>query len=183
MNKTFKKGFTLVELLIVMVILGILTTIVAASFRSSQEKARDTRRKSDLAAVADAVELYFNDTGEYPQDDGSGNIDGFTWGEEFVDANGTVYMIKLPQEKTSAKSYYYYSEPTNGTYTKYALFTRLENDQDKDIPTNPTDPEIFQYYANTNCGGGTTCNYAISSTNTNPEDLGSPASFTLTDEP
>jgi general secretion pathway protein G len=177
MNKTLKKGFTLVELLIVMVILGILTTIVASSFSSSQEKARDTRRKSDLAAVAKAIEVYFNDKGEYPPSNG-GNIDTFSWGDEFSDANGTIYMIKLPEEKTSARSYYYLTE--GGQNQTYAIFTRLENDLDKDIPINPIG-EAYQYYQGTNCGAGFSgCNYAISSSNTTPDSF---ATVTLTDEP
>ena len=54
-------GFTLIELLVVMAILGILTTIVASSFSSSQEKAHDARRKSDLEGLAKALEVYYND--------------------------------------------------------------------------------------------------------------------------
>ncbi len=171
MKKSLARGFTLVELLIVMVILGILTTIVASSFSSSQEKARDTRRKNDLNAVAKAIEVYFNDKGNYPPCN-SGYIDGFSWGDEFIDANGTIYMVKLPQEKTSTRNYYYVTE--GGQNQTYAIYARLENDQDKDIPING---EAYQYYSGTDCGVGSGCNYAISSSNTTPETF-----FPLVDE-
>lgn len=181
MNNSLKNGFTLVELLIVMVILGILTTIVASSFSSSQEKARDTRRKSDLQSIAKALELYYNDYGEYPDDNngiimgcGTNGEQACTWGEEFIDDNNTTYMIKLPQEKTSSRNYYYFSDPVNGRVVHYALYTRLENEQDKDIPING---DVYQYYDGTDCGVGDGCNYAISSPNITPETF-----FPLADE-
>ena len=168
------RGFTLVELLIVMVILGILATIVAGSFMSSQEKARDTRRKSDLQSVAKAIEVYFNDKGQYPPSN-NGDIDGYNWGEEFSDANGTIYMIKLPEESSSARRYFYITE--GGQNQTYAIFTRLENDQDKDIPINGA---VYQYYDGTNCGAGFNgCNYGISSPNITPDSF---ATITLDDE-
>lgn len=175
MKKSINKGFTLVELLIVMVILGILTTIVASSFSSSQEKARDTRRKSDLQSVTKALEVYFNDYSNYPPSNGSGSLTDYSWGEAFIDTNDTTYMVKLPEEKTSARNYYYVTE--GGQNQTYAIFARLENDQDKDIPVNPVS-EAYQYYNGTNCGASFNgCNYAISSSNTTPETF-----FPLADE-
>jgi len=83
--------------------------------------------------------------------------------------------IKLPEEKTSARNYYYVTE--GGQNQTYAIYTRLENDQDKDIPVNPVG-EAYQYYNGTNCGAGFNgCNYAISSSNTSPESF-----FPLLDE-
>ncbi|MFH1970889.1 MAG: prepilin-type N-terminal cleavage/methylation domain-containing protein, partial [Patescibacteria group bacterium] len=62
----FKKGFTLVELLVVMGILGILVSLVAGNFRSSQIRGRDAQRKSDLKQIATALELFYGDYGYYP---------------------------------------------------------------------------------------------------------------------
>ncbi len=59
------KGFTLIELLVVVAIIGILSSVVLASLNSAREKARDTRRKSDLKQIQNALELYYSNCGTY----------------------------------------------------------------------------------------------------------------------
>jgi general secretion pathway protein G len=60
-------GFTLVELLIVLAIIGILTGFLLSNFSNTRQRARDTQRKSDLYKIQSAVERYFADNGSYPQ--------------------------------------------------------------------------------------------------------------------
>lgn len=55
------KGFTLVELLMVMAIVSILATIVLSSLRDAKDRALDAQIKSDLAQVRNALELYANE--------------------------------------------------------------------------------------------------------------------------
>jgi len=52
------KGFTIVELLIVIVVIGILSSISVVSYNGVQANARDTARKSDVTAIAKALQLY-----------------------------------------------------------------------------------------------------------------------------
>lgn len=52
-----RPGFTIVELLIVIVVIGILAAIVVSTFTGAQAKARDTVRKHDLAAIAKALKV------------------------------------------------------------------------------------------------------------------------------
>ncbi len=61
-----KKGFTIVELLIVIVVIGILATLVIVTFTGIQQKSRDTQRKTDINAVQSHVEAYYAQTGNYP---------------------------------------------------------------------------------------------------------------------
>jgi prepilin-type N-terminal cleavage/methylation domain-containing protein len=64
MNNT--KGFTILELLIVIAIISLNSTIAFVAVNSANEKARDTKRITDLLQVSKALELYYNDHGEYP---------------------------------------------------------------------------------------------------------------------
>jgi type II secretion system protein G len=158
-----KSGFTLVELLIVIAIIGILASIGLASFNSSQMKSRDAKRKSDFQQLANALELYYNDKGQYPASDASGNIlgckagatDTCTWGSLTVPfsntTTGTIYMVRLPADPSS--TYYFYVS----TGTTYKLYARLENTQDKSIISTGV-----------SCGSSINCNFGISSSNTTP---------------
>ena len=60
------KGFTIVELLIVIVVIGILATLVIVTFTGIKEKARDSKRKNDINAIAAALETYNSDKNTYP---------------------------------------------------------------------------------------------------------------------
>lgn len=55
-QKKLSKGFTLVELLVVVAIIAILSTIGLTVFTSAQANARDARRKSDIDAIAKVLE-------------------------------------------------------------------------------------------------------------------------------
>ena len=172
MRKSIKNhyifGFTLVELLVVMAILGILTVVTLGNFRTSQIKARDAQRKHDLREITSALEAYYNDHSTYPpaSDVTSGgmikacgcNDSSCDWTidlgtRDFCDTNKTVYMSKVPGDPTGDPYYCYYSENN-----LYRLYAKLENKNDPDILT----------------GGTRTCatvggyNFGISSSNTLP---------------
>ena len=68
-NTKYKIGFTLVELLVVISIIGILSSIVYASFGDARKSARDDIRKTDLKSLQLAVELYKAQNGSYPRGD------------------------------------------------------------------------------------------------------------------
>ncbi len=57
MKRIPTKGFTLIELLVVVAIIAILSVIGAAIFSGVQQKARDARRKADLKAISDVLEV------------------------------------------------------------------------------------------------------------------------------
>lgn len=62
-----KKAFTLLELLVVVGLLSIIISFLAVSYSSSQRKARDTKRKSDLQAINSSLEQYYTVCGyQYP---------------------------------------------------------------------------------------------------------------------
>lgn len=67
MNKKYQKGFTLVELLVVIAIIGILATLLLLQLGTARQRARDAKRIADVNQVRTALELYFDDNGQYPQ--------------------------------------------------------------------------------------------------------------------
>jgi len=67
-NNSRKKGFTLVELLVVMAIIAILLTIVSPRYFNSVDRAKETVLKQNLVILRDAIDKYFVDKGKYPAD-------------------------------------------------------------------------------------------------------------------
>lgn len=62
-----KKGFTIIELMVVIAIIGLLASIVMVSLGGAREKSRDSRRQADLKSIQLALSLYYNDNGMYPK--------------------------------------------------------------------------------------------------------------------
>jgi len=61
-----QQGFTIVELLIVIVVIGILAALVVTTFTGIQRRARDTERETDVKAIHGQVEAYYAQNGRYP---------------------------------------------------------------------------------------------------------------------
>lgn len=60
------RGFTIVEILISIVVIGILTTIVIVSYNGFGQQSRDSKRDSDVAQIKIALDKYYADNSEYP---------------------------------------------------------------------------------------------------------------------
>lgn len=60
------KGFTIVELLIVIVVIGILAAIVIVAFNGVQSRARDSERATEIKNIQKKLEIYFTEKGYYP---------------------------------------------------------------------------------------------------------------------
>src|SRR5688572_19146586 len=70
MKNTYKsRGFTLIEIMVVVVILGILAALIAPKMMSRPEQARIVRAKQDILAIQSALDLYKLDNGIYPTTD------------------------------------------------------------------------------------------------------------------
>ena len=61
-----RRGFTLVELLVVLIILGLLAAIIVPNFTGKTEKARVQTAKTQIQLLITALDLYKADVGEYP---------------------------------------------------------------------------------------------------------------------
>jgi prepilin-type N-terminal cleavage/methylation domain-containing protein len=85
-----RKGFTLIELLVVIAIIGLLASLSLIALNSAREKARNSRRVSDVKQIQTALEIRFNETKDYPD-----NIT-FGGGEIVATSTGQVYMDEVP---------------------------------------------------------------------------------------
>lgn len=61
-----RQGFSLIELLVIISIISLLSTIVISSLGIQKQKARDAVRKSDLRQIHNVLELYYVTIGAYP---------------------------------------------------------------------------------------------------------------------
>lgn len=64
--KKRNQGFTIVELLIVIVVIGILALLVITTYSGIQAKARNSKRSSDVSTIQTQLEAFFQNSGYYP---------------------------------------------------------------------------------------------------------------------
>ncbi len=127
-------GFTLLELLIVIVIIGILAVLIIPNLTSGPQRARDAQRKSDLRNVKTALETYFNDSNAYP----AGNYAGLA---AILQPSYIKVVPVDPKGGTAAAPIYVYTPTCAGTpsvCTSYVLQATVENTNDKDIKSGTT---------------------------------------------
>lgn len=77
-SKSFRFGFTIVELLIVIVVIGILATVTVVAYNGIQERASATLLKSDLINSSKQIKLFQVDNGDYPTTIDCGQADSAT---------------------------------------------------------------------------------------------------------
>jgi len=119
-----KKGFTLVELLVVIAIIGILSTLSVVSLNSARAKSRDARRLSDIKQIRTALDMYYDSSSTYPLSCtttlGTGNCACLTsvgWtNTSTTNCTGTIFMQKVPSDPLSSASYTYTSTSSGQSY-------------------------------------------------------------------
>ncbi len=126
MNASRRKGFTLIELLVVVAIIGLLATIAILTYSDVQKKARDTLRLANIRRIRDALEIYKQNYGQYPDniDNDCGGWDAGYFGsmatDDFIPQLTTSGILgRVPGDPkfnacTTAFLYYRYPAGTSG---------------------------------------------------------------------
>ncbi len=161
MSKFNRLGFTLLELLLVIAILGILAALISGNFISSIKKGKDAARKADLASIQRGLELYYEDHQIYPT--------AITFGSELSSTNSDnvkrVYMQKIPDDPRGGNIHYEYISSDG---TQYQLYACMEH-SGQILPVISKD---YTMTCATNCidasNNTVVCVYGVSSSNITP---------------
>lgn len=123
-----QKGFTLVELLIVITIIGLLVVALLPNLTGGRNRARDAARQSHLQQISTALEFYADDFGgQYP--DTAGCI------QEDLTDELDAYLTTIPQDPLTDNNIGSASNCTDGGYDYfptsdgYLLVAAMENTQ------------------------------------------------------
>lgn len=95
--RSIRLGFTLVELLIVIIVIAVLAAIAIPKFVNSSERSKEASLHADLKLVRDAVELYHNDTGAWPAQ--LSDLSATTAPASGKDSTGAAYTINATDWK------------------------------------------------------------------------------------
>lgn len=112
------KGFTLLELLVTISIIGILMGIGSVSFSTAQKKGRDSRRQGDMKAIQKSLEEYYALANEYPDSVTSGGSIAYS---------GNTLMNLVPFDPKNSGDYVYDTYTVSATNDSYCICATLDN--------------------------------------------------------
>jgi general secretion pathway protein G len=112
-RRRYAEGFTLIELMVVILIIGLLATIVVQNLRSATDRAKRVKAQADIAQIKSGLDRYYLDAGSYPTSDQGLNalMTAPTGGNIPHDWEGP-YLEKIPPDPWG-NSYFYQSDGTN----------------------------------------------------------------------
>lgn len=152
-----KNGFTIVELLIVVVVIAILAAITIVSYTGIQSKANDSAVQTDFSAIAKKLELYYTDNGKYPVVTSTAQPDNSTL-YDFTQLGVALQGFKVTQSAyRSGSNTVNLAYCTNNLGTAYgiAAWSKASRDQGYSISSvNGNTVSVFAYPLD---GGSLTC--------------------------
>ncbi len=110
-----QEGFTIIELLLVIGIIGLLATIIIIRISTARTQARDATRISDMQAITVALGAFYSENGRFPNnaDDGITAIGEVIGTGSAIDSVLDPYMNPVPADPSNdGTNYFYYYSPT-----------------------------------------------------------------------
>ena len=126
-QKLKEKGFTLIEMLVVVTIIGLLVAVVLPRFTSQVDTAKKERFNAGKYAIEQQAEIFYYKNGVYPQ---SGSANATTWSPDFTTHWGNKGVPTNPffQTGTTTSLEYRFDQATGKVTTTYA--ESLKGNQD-----------------------------------------------------
>lgn len=152
LKKEKSKGFTLVELLVVISIIALLASIALGIYANVQKNSRDAKRQSDLRVIQSALEQYKADQNFYPSSmviSESSSLTNNT-GNPSPPLLTKTYLKRFPVDpNASTYPYKYQALPNNcdnsaRTCTSYCLYAKVENSANR-VDTSCPDQTGYDY--------------------------------------
>jgi prepilin-type N-terminal cleavage/methylation domain-containing protein len=124
-----KYGFTVIELMISIAIIGILASLITITISNIKEKNRDTKRMSDMRGISSALNLYSTNARQYPVY--SGNITGSDLMSVALESSDSMSKVPLDPLNRSPYLYIYESEDGSDFTLSFCLETNTINGYQK----------------------------------------------------
>lgn len=144
-TKQNQKGFTIVELLIVIVVIGILAAITIVAFNGIQDRTKATAKVNDVKSLQKVIELYYAQNGSYPSTGGSWRFQRQV-GNDFIPGVVPDFAPSLPSVTdgptgSATNNTYIYMGNTSGTaYKLMRLYqSSVPSGEYSNIPTSMRD--------------------------------------------
>lgn len=146
------KAFTLVELLVVIVVIGILASIATVAYSGIQVRARDSIREQDVSSITKALELYYLDKGHYPTSHNNGELINSGWSTSVeaeawdgLAAHLSDYVSGLPVDPRNTHTPGVHSSTHLDTEFHYAYFATDNNfcGKSNDWNTSRLRPQMY----------------------------------------
>jgi prepilin-type N-terminal cleavage/methylation domain-containing protein len=154
------KGFTLVEILVVVAIVGLLSSVFVIGLGGVRARGRDARRVADVKQVQNAIELYYAKCGHYPGGATGGacnttNPTGWSDLSTILTTGAQLGIAKIPTDPIPPATYYY---AVNATRQGYIIAAVLENDKDPGLQSSSVSSDTGFTWSGPNplCANATT---------------------------
>jgi prepilin-type N-terminal cleavage/methylation domain-containing protein len=155
------KGFTLIEILIVVAIIAILASVVLVGLGPTQKEGRDSRRISDLTQVQTALELYYNHCGWYPGGTTASGSACPAWTAATPGTND-IYVNDMSQELKAVGIGVTQlpADPTNSGAQEYAYETNSQNSYTLSVTLEDPGNSVLKSDETTDPNGSLACGTA-----------------------
>ncbi len=152
-----RKGFTLIEILIVVAIIALLAGTVLVGFAPATRQGRDTKRIADLRQVQNSLELYYSKCGYYPGGAQAANATCVSFSQittwdalsTALTSNNSIGVSRIPNDPSSGKTYFYGTDNIGSSYVIGATLEDTNNPALRNSVTGTT--------YNIPCGGSVYC--------------------------